>query len=166
MAKKTKTKKGRKLDFKQQRFCEEYIIDWNQTQAAIRVGYSPKSARQVSSRLMTNANIQDYISKCKNKIEELAGVSKLRAVKKLTQIAFADIAEAYNEDGSLKDLKDIPNDIRAAIEGIETINIGEGISMHKLKAISKRGAIQDLAKMLGWNEPDKIEHSGDINIEI
>lgn len=40
-----------------ERFCQEYVVDYNGTQAAIRAGYKEKSARQQASRLLTNANI-------------------------------------------------------------------------------------------------------------
>lgn len=47
---------------KQKRFCDEYLIDLNATQAAIKAGYSSKSARAVASRLLTDANVKAYIS--------------------------------------------------------------------------------------------------------
>ena len=46
---------------KQKRFCEEYIIDCNGTQAAIRAGYSKKAARQIADRLMSKADIRGYV---------------------------------------------------------------------------------------------------------
>ena len=50
------------LTDKQKRFCEEYLIDLNATQAAIRAGYSPKTAEQTASRLLRNVNVQEYIA--------------------------------------------------------------------------------------------------------
>ncbi len=50
-----------KLTAKQQRFCDEYLIDLNATQAAIRAGYSARSARQIADRNMSNDDIQEYI---------------------------------------------------------------------------------------------------------
>jgi phage terminase small subunit len=52
-----------KLTAKQQRFCDEYLIDLNATQAAIRAGYSPKTAAQAAARLLTNVKVQEYIAK-------------------------------------------------------------------------------------------------------
>lgn len=49
-----------KLTAKQQRFCDEYLIDLNATQAAIRAGYSKKTAAQTAARLLTNVKIQEY----------------------------------------------------------------------------------------------------------
>ena len=48
-----------KLTAKQQRFCDEYLIDLNATQAAIRAGYSPKTAAQAAARLLTNVKVQE-----------------------------------------------------------------------------------------------------------
>ena len=51
-----------KMTAKQQLFCDEYLVDLNATQAAIRAGYLEKSARVTASKLLTNANIQKYIA--------------------------------------------------------------------------------------------------------
>lgn len=51
-----------KLTAKQQRFCDEYLIDLNATQAAIRAGYSERSARQIADRNMSKDDIKQYIS--------------------------------------------------------------------------------------------------------
>lgn len=51
-----------KLSEKQKRFCDEYLIDLNATQAAIRAGYSQGTASEQSSRLLTNVKIQNYIA--------------------------------------------------------------------------------------------------------
>ena len=51
----------KKLTAKQQRFCDEYLIDLNATQAAIRAGYSEKTATEQGSRLLTKVNVKSYI---------------------------------------------------------------------------------------------------------
>lgn len=51
-----------KLTDRQKRFCDEYLIDLNATQAAIRAGYSEKAARQIATENMTKPSIQEYIS--------------------------------------------------------------------------------------------------------
>lgn len=52
-----------KLTAKQQRFCDEYLIDLNATQAAIRAGYSAKTAKQIGQENLTKPDLQEYISK-------------------------------------------------------------------------------------------------------
>ena len=57
---------------RQKRFCDEYLIDLNGTQAAIRAGYSPRSARQIADRNMSNDDIRKYIDdRMKEKEKEL-----------------------------------------------------------------------------------------------
>ena len=51
-----------KLTVKQQCFCDEYLIDLNATQAAIRAGYSKKTANEQGSRLLANVNVKEYIA--------------------------------------------------------------------------------------------------------
>lgn len=53
----------KKLTAKQQRFCDEYLIDLNATQAAIRAGYSQKTAKQIGQENLTKPDIKEYIEK-------------------------------------------------------------------------------------------------------
>ena len=54
---------------KQKRFCEEYLVDCNAAQAAIRTGYSKKTARAVGQRLLTNVDIKKYIDQQLQKLK-------------------------------------------------------------------------------------------------
>ena len=64
---------------KQKRFCEEYLVDCNATQAAIRTGYSKKTARAVGQRLLTNVDIRKYIEQQfqKLKTEKIADAQEV-----------------------------------------------------------------------------------------
>jgi phage terminase small subunit len=53
---------------KQKRFCDEYLIDCNATQAAIRAGYSEKTARQTASEILSKPDIKKYIDEQLEKI--------------------------------------------------------------------------------------------------
>lgn len=67
----------KKLTAKQQRFCDEYLIDLNATQAAIRSGYSKKTARQIGQENLTKPDIKEYIEKkMKQKEKELIADSE------------------------------------------------------------------------------------------
>lgn len=167
MTKKKTPKKDKRLDLRQQRFCEEYIIDWNGTRAAIAAGYTKRSSRTQASKLLTKGNIKEYISECKNKIEELAGVSKLRALKKLSQIAFADITKAYDDNGVLKPFDKMPDDVKAAFEGITTLSIMQGnAELESFKVSSSVGAMKELAKLLGWYAAEKVDLNVSYDIEL
>lgn len=66
---------------KQLRFIDEYFKDFNGTQAAIRTGYSPKTAQQQSSRLLSNAVVSEEIVKRRLVFAKKAGVSRERELR-------------------------------------------------------------------------------------
>ena len=75
---------------KQARFCEEYMIDLNATQAAIRAGYSPKTANEQAARLLANVSIQNRIAQLQAEQSRRTGVSADRVVRELAKVAFVD----------------------------------------------------------------------------
>lgn len=78
---------------KQKRFCEEYLIDLNATQAAIRAGYSPKTAEQTASRLLRNVKVQEYIAKRQKELSRSTEITQERVIKELSLIAFSNAAD-------------------------------------------------------------------------
>ena len=80
-----------KLTDKQKMFCEEYLIDFNSTQAAIRAGYSEKTARAIGCENLTKLDIQDYLTKLKAERAERVRISQDDVVRELSHIAFDDI---------------------------------------------------------------------------
>lgn len=75
------------LTEKQKRFCEEYMIDLNATQAAIRAGYSESSARQIASDNLSKHDIQEYLTELKKKKSASLGIDSEWVMKR-----FADIS--------------------------------------------------------------------------
>lgn len=94
-----------KLTAKQQRFCDEYLIDLNATQAAIRAGYSLKTARAQGQRMLTNVDIQTYISELIKKREERTEITQDSVLRELALIAFAkasDYAKVVEKDAMIE----------------------------------------------------------------
>lgn len=75
------------LTDKQRRFCEEYVVDWNATRAAIAAGYSEKTADVQGSRLLGNVKVAEYIDQCKTRTAQLAGISAVQNAVWLREIA-------------------------------------------------------------------------------
>ena len=75
------------------RFVEEYLKDLNATQAAIRTGYSVKTARSQGQRLLTNVDIQEAIQDARRRLSERAEVTQVQVVQEFARIAFANIEE-------------------------------------------------------------------------
>lgn len=95
------------LTDKQRRFCEEYIIDWNATQAAIRAGYSSKSAAAEASRLLRNVNISSYVESIKDDLKRLSGVTVLRNMITLAKIAYPKEGIPDNERNQIDAIKEL-----------------------------------------------------------
>jgi len=74
------------LTSKQERFCREYILDHNATQAAIRTGYSPDSARQIASENLTKPNISKRIEHLEQKLGESMDITRAEIRKDLQAI--------------------------------------------------------------------------------
>ena len=71
---------------KQKRFCDEYLIDLNATQAAIRAGYSKKTARSIGNELLTKPDIQAYMQKQLDKIHEQKTADAQEVIEYLTSV--------------------------------------------------------------------------------
>ena len=80
----------KKLGARQKRFCEEYLVDLNATQAAIRAGYKEKTARSQGQRLLTNVDIQKYISELQKQQSQRTGITADTVLKELKKIALTD----------------------------------------------------------------------------
>lgn len=83
--------KRNELTPKQQCFCDEYLIDLNATQAAIRAGYSKKTANEQGNRLLANVSIKAYIEKRAKDREARTEITQDRVLQELSKIGFADM---------------------------------------------------------------------------
>lgn len=100
---------------KQQRFCDEYLIDLNATQAAIRAGYSEKTAYRTGADNLRKPQIEEYIAKRQKELSMSTEITQERVIKELALIAFsnnADYAHVIEKkmkaevDGALVDVLD------------------------------------------------------------
>lgn len=76
-----------KITDKQDQFCREYVVDFNATQAAIRAGYSQKSANRIASRLLSKAHIQSRLTTLKGKRANKANVTAEYVISSLNKVA-------------------------------------------------------------------------------
>ncbi len=142
---------------KQKRFIEEYLIDLNATQAAIRAGYSPDTAKSIGSENLTKPDIQARIAKAMAERSKRTGVNADRVVIELAKIAFAKITDAV--DPATATIKqDATEEDLACIQSIK-IKPNEFGTEREVKMYDKRAALVDLGRHLGmWN--DKLQVSG------
>jgi phage terminase small subunit len=152
-----------KLTAKQEKFCNEYLIDLNATQAAIRAGYSQKTAQVIGAENLTKPIISQYIQKQRQKTAEKAEITRDKIVNEYAKLAFFDIRKVLTIDGGLKDTTEWDDDSAAAIAGLESYDEKEPDSgmvlgtVRKIKISDKRAALDSLCKVLGFNAPEKSE---------
>lgn len=153
----------RKLTAKQERFCQEYLIDFNGTQAAIRAGYSPKTANEQAAQHLAKLSIQDFIKSRQKEFADKVGISREKVISEYAKLAFFDIRKVLNVDGGLKQTSEWDDDSAAAIAGLESYDEKEPDSgmvlgtVRKIKISDKRAALDSICKVLGYNSPDKSE---------
>lgn len=144
----------RQLSDQRQRFVDEYLIDLNGTQAAIRAGYSPKTAQEQSSRLLSNVMVQEAISKAMAARSRRTGVNQDRVVLELAKLAFVKMTDVVDSNGRIRE--DATDDDLSCIESIkfkESDNEFGGSVEREVKIGSKLKALELLGKHLGmWND--------------
>ena len=146
-----------KLTAKMKRFCEEYIVDFNATQAAIRAGYSKNTARAIGAENLTKPLIAGYIRELSTVVTEKAKLSVERTIEEALKIGYSDIRDVFNRDGSLKNVVDWPDSIAGAVAAIETVRGSEGEVTTKVKFWDKNSALEKLFKHQGLYEQDNAQ---------
>jgi phage terminase small subunit len=155
-----------KLTDKQKRFCEEYLIDLNATQAAIRAGYSEKTANEQGSQNLAKLSIQEYIKELMESRSERTQITADMVVKELAKIGFSDIKNYYDSDEDQKDITKLDNKFTAAVSQIKVTKIdGKDFSrtIKEFKLHDKVKALEDLGRHLGIFEKDNKQKGEVIN---
>lgn len=148
----------KKLTPKQERFVKEYLVDLNATQAAIRAGYSKKTAKDIACENLAKPYLAEAIAKGRLKLSEKVEVSQDMVVREYKRLAFFDIRKLYNSDGTLKRVIDLDDDTAAALIGMDVIELADGtINVKKLKMANKNSSLDSLGKHLGMFK-EKVEH--------
>jgi phage terminase small subunit len=146
--------KGNVISKRQEVFANEYLIDLNGKQAAIRAGYSPKTAEAQASTLLRNIKVVRAIDTQRAKLQEKVEISQQTAIDELAIIALADMADyghidvvstptATRQEFIVKDLKMLGVKSKA-ISSIRNTPTGIEIKLH-----DKMKAIEMVCKLLG-----------------
>ena len=152
---------------KQQRFVEEYLIDLNATQAAIRSGYSEKTAQQMGSENLLKPVIAKAIQEAQNKRTEQTQIDAAYVLRRLVEIDQMDVLDIMDDDGNVKPLRDWPKIWRQYISNIETISMDDGEGwLKKIKWPDKVKNLELLGRHVSVGAfKDKVEHSGKLEIQ-
>jgi len=178
---KDKVIKDDSLTDKQKSFCEEYIVDLNATQAAIRAGYSKESARQIATENLSKPNIQNEIERLKRARSKRTQITADRVLEELATIGYSKITDylevvekevvvGYKKDDKgqydyeqpiirTKKVVEIKETEEMDSEAIKAVSeIKQGANGISLKLYDKPSALEDIGRHLGmWK--DRIEHN-------
>lgn len=158
-----------KLTDKQELFAREYLKDLNATQAAIRAGYSVKTAQEQASRLLSNVMVQSHISELKAERNEEVGIDAAYVLKRLVEIDQMDVLDILLPNGELKPIKDWPKTWRTTLSGMDVTEMA-GDDPGFLKKIKWPDKVKNL-ELLGkhvtvqaFKENVKTEQSGTVQV--
>lgn len=146
---------------KQKRFVEEYLIDLNATQAAIRAGYSPETAGSIGGENLKKPEISSAISKAMAERSKRTGINQDRVLRELAKIAFVNAVEVI--DPKTAKIRDgaLPEDTAA----IQSIKVKESFSENgqmmerEIRMADKLKALELLGKHLGM-------YQNNINVSV
>lgn len=139
---------------KQARFVEEYLIDLNATQAAIRAGYSSRSANEQAAQLLGKPHIKTAIEAGRAARSEETKIDAAWVLKRLAAEAEADVADIYGDDGELLPLKQWPKIWRQGlvagmdVEEIEVEGVKVGL-IRKVKISDRVRRLELIGKHVG-----------------
>lgn len=156
-----------KLSPKHLMFCEEYLIDSNATRAYRKV-YNTKNdaaAAVSANRLLRKPNVEAYINDKRKSIAEKLGITQERVLEAFAAIAFCDMREFFNKDGTMKPIHKLPPHVAAALSSIEVEDIKDADgnkfgTTRKLKVWDKRAALDSICRICGFNPPERKEITG------
>ena len=133
------------LNHRQETFCAEYLVDMNATQAAIRAGYSKRTAQPQSSRLLSNVMVRKRLLEALEERNERVRVDSDWVLKRLGELAEADIAQLFDKDNELRPLEDLPDAARRLIASVE-FEPGHGRKVRKLKLLDRLKVLELIGK--------------------
>lgn len=147
------------LTEKQKNFIREYLIDLNATQAAIRAGYSEKTAHVIGHQNLRKLKIEEEIQKRRKKLIDKTELNQERILDELKNISFSDLGELFKGEETLIRPDQLPEETRRAIAALEIIDTfdkdGNKTTRLKYKFWDKMGAIKQIREILGIG-PDKL----------
>ncbi|OON35615.1 terminase small subunit [Izhakiella australiensis] len=138
------------LTDKQEMFCREYLIDLNATQAAIRAGYSEKTARKIGSENLSKPDVQNRIAELKVQRNEQVNIDASYVLRRLVEIDQMDVLDIVRDDLSLKPVTDWPASWRRYISGFDLAEMFEYTGEDGGKELS------GILKKIKW--PDKVKN--------
>lgn len=146
------------MNRRQQRFVEEYLVDLNATQAAIRAGYSEKTAYSVGNENLSKPEIKSAIDAEMARRSQATAITAERVLKELAKVAFFDKRKLFDTTGQFIP----PNKWDAELGAVVTSFEHGPAGLQKVKIADKLDALQLIGRHLGMFR-DKVEVTGQVH---
>lgn len=156
-----------KLTAKQQAFVDEYLVDLNATQAAIRAGYSPKNADKIGSELLGKTRVAAAIKQAMAERSRRTGINQDRVLRELAKVAFVNATDVINMDeATIRGDANREDTATIASVKVKRIPTEEGdIIEREVKTYDKIKALELLGKHLGMFT-DKLNLNAELAVKI
>lgn len=157
------------MNARQAQFAAEYVKDRNATQAAIRAGYSPKTAGQQGEQLLKNLEIAAYVAQRQQQALDDAGVTAKRVIDEISLHSFSNVQDLFDEAGNLRPIHTLTRAQAACISSLEIIKknaeAGDGKTdlVHKVRVTDKIKSLEMLAKHFALLT-ENIHHTGSVDL--
>ncbi len=166
--------KGDKLTPKQERFAQGLFAGLSQREAYKRSynagGMTDKQCDEEACKLAASPKISQRLAELISGLQERNTITREKVMAEYAKLAFFDPRKLFRADGTPKDITELDDQTAAALAGLdvrETV-VGDGEDLCRIlkyKLADKKGALDSISKILGMFV-DKVEHSGDISVEL
>lgn len=155
---------------KEKRFCEEYIKDFNAGRA-YRLVYGSKgndnTCRTEGWRLVRVPRVWEYFQSIQKDVEKVAGITRAMVVQAHKDIAYSTIAHLHKTWVEREEFESLTEQQKASIQEIDTKVVTKGVGKKKtskeyvrIKLYDRQKSLDALSRMCGYDEPSKLELSG------
>lgn len=157
-----------KLTPKQELFVREYLKDLCATQAAIRAGYSKRTAREIGRENLTKPVIARRVQAAMDRRAERLDISSDRVLQEIARLSFSDVRKIFTDADQLKPVTALDDDTAAAVQSVKVVTRGgppnpDGTRdieyVHEIKLAEKNAALEKLMKHLGEYAADNKQRS-------
>ena len=138
------------MNARQQRFGEEYLVDANARQAAVRAGYSARSAEVNGPRLLRNAQVATAVEEKQKERAERTQVTADRVVEELALIAFGDIGDFFGPDGNLLDVNELSLDAKRRLGSVKVLR--EKVTRSSNGGVERTTTIDQTTEVKPWDK--------------
>ncbi|MCX6178156.1 MAG: terminase small subunit [Chlorobiales bacterium] len=158
-----------RLTPKQDQFCREYLVDMNATQAAIRAGYSAKTADRIGAELLGKTWVSAMVEELKKKRAEKLDISENRILAEIASIAFSNVGDLVDDNGKFIEIKKLKPSTLRAIKSVRRkrfVEDGREGEIISIEFHPKLPALEKICEIKGITAPPVQQRPVEVTINV